>query len=70
MTIVYHCASQVGDTASIREPLSLREFLKRSLLSLRGDAVAVAIYEPKLPCALNSVIASECNERSNPGKFK
>ncbi|MDA3046015.1 hypothetical protein OFO10_02465 [Campylobacter sp. VBCF_06 NA8] len=34
-------------------------------LSLRGDAVAVAIHEPKLPCALNPVIASFHRKRSN-----
>ncbi|MDA3054586.1 MULTISPECIES: hypothetical protein [unclassified Campylobacter] len=28
-----------------------------------------AIYEFKIPCAKFAVIASECNERSNPEKF-
>ncbi|MDA3063096.1 hypothetical protein OFN73_08040 [Campylobacter sp. JMF_14 EL1] len=28
-----------------------------------------AIYEYKIPCAKFAVIASECNERSNPEKF-
>ncbi|MBP3224822.1 MAG: hypothetical protein J6M14_05885, partial [Campylobacter sp.] len=30
----------------------------------------MAIYEFKIPCAKFAVIASECNERSNPVKFK
>ncbi|MDA3054006.1 MULTISPECIES: hypothetical protein [unclassified Campylobacter] len=39
-------------------------------LSLRGDAVAVAIYEPKLTNAIIRVIARPRSGRSNPVKFR